>query len=101
MTHCIHCCAYHSCFLLLRKAALRAEHKTINASHVDRVHLLLKVINIHLIKKQGDTNHISREQMVSSQAIKSNTPCSKQTTKKTPQQILNPTIPITAKKNCN
>lgn len=60
MTHCIHCCAYNSCFLLLRKAALRAEHKTINASHVDRVHLLLKVINIRLIKKQGDTNHISQ-----------------------------------------
>lgn len=60
MTHCIHCCAYNSCFLLLRKAALRAEHKTINASHVDGVHVLLKVINIHLIKKQGDANHNSQ-----------------------------------------
>lgn len=60
MIHYSHCWACGSCFLLLREAALRAEHKTINASHVDRVHLLLKVINIHLIKKQGDANHISQ-----------------------------------------
>lgn len=50
MTHCHHCCTYASWFWLLRKAALHAEHITINYCHTNGALLLLRGINIHKIK---------------------------------------------------
>lgn len=69
MTYCHHCCTYASWFWLLRKAALHGEHITINYCHTNGALLLLRDINICIIKIRWLQLHMLQRTNNSSSSI--------------------------------